>query len=351
MTIATPEISLVRPVTLDDAALVTDLLNACSQAALGLNTTNAEELTQEWQYPGFDLATESHLVLDVTGRAIAYGAVWNRMEPYVRIYSSFHIHPDYQQDTGLGRDLLTWIEAAARLKIDKAPVDAQISLHADALSVEPDMLAHLAAFGMDLKRHFFMMQIDMDAAPEVPSLPEGLSITTLTQHDNLPVIVRTTTASFRDHYGFVETPYEEEYEDWGKWIEALEVQGDFDASLWFMLRDDDLQDGDPQQGGNTAGVSICVPRMIEDPDMGYVEILGIRREWRRRGLALTLLLHTFAAFWQRGTKKVALHVDASSLTGATRLYEKAGMRVVRQYDSYRLILRAGVDLSTQALAD
>jgi hypothetical protein len=44
-------------------------------------------------------------------------------------------------------------------------------------------------------------------------------------------------------------------------------------------------------------------------------------------------------------------VDASSLTGATRLYEKAGMRVVRRYDSYQLILREGVDLSTQTLAE
>jgi hypothetical protein len=34
-----------------------------------------------------------------------------------------------------------------------------------------------------------------------------------------------------------------------------------------------------------------------------------------------------------------LGVDAQSVTGATRLYEKAGMRVTRRYDTYEKILR------------
>jgi mycothiol synthase len=44
-------------------------------------------------------------------------------------------------------------------------------------------------------------------------------------------------------------------------------------------------------------------------------------------------------------------VDASSLTGATRLYEKAGMRVLRQFDNYEKELRPGRDVSTQAVEE
>jgi ribosomal protein S18 acetylase RimI-like enzyme len=65
----------------------------------------------------------------------------------------------------------------------------------------------------------------------------------------------------------------------------------------------------------------------------------VRRPWRQRGLGLALLLHSFNNFYQRGDRAVGLGVDAQSLTGATRLYEKAGMRVTRQHDLYEKIIR------------
>jgi ribosomal protein S18 acetylase RimI-like enzyme len=66
---------------------------------------------------------------------------------------------------------------------------------------------------------------------------------------------------------------------------------------------------------------------------------------------MALLLHSFGEFYRRGIHKVALGVDAQSLTGATRLYERAGMHIVRQYARYEKELRPGVELSTQALKE
>ena len=48
---------------------------------------------------------------------------------------------------------------------------------------------------------------------------------------------------------------------------------------------------------------------------------------------------------------MGLGVDAQSLTGATRLYEKAGMHVDRQYANYEKELRPGEDLGTQSLKE
>lgn len=42
-------------------------------------------------------------------------------------------------------------------------------------------------------------------------------------------------------------------------------------------------------------------------------------------------------------------MDAESLTGALRLYERAGMHVIRQVISYEKEIRAGVDLATRSL--
>jgi mycothiol synthase len=91
--------------------------------------------------------------------------------------------------------------------------------------------------------------------------------------------------------------------------------------------------------------------MAEDPEMGWLFGLGVRRPWRRRGLALALLHHCFGELYRRGRRKVSLGVDAQNLTGATRLYERAGMHIQRQHHQYEQELRPGRDLSTQSLEE
>lgn len=83
--------------------------------------------------------------------------------------------------------------------------------------------------------------------------------------------------------------------------------------------------------------------------MGWVNILGVRRPWRQRGLGLALLLHAFDAFRTLNRRRVGLGVDAQNLTGATRLYEKAGMHVTRQYDTYEKVIRPGRAIMVNSL--
>ncbi len=70
-----------------------------------------------------------------------------------------------------------------------------------------------------------------------------------------------------------------------------------------------------------------------------VDDLGVRRAYRRRGLGMAQLRHVFAAFYARGIRRVGLGVDAENVTGATRLYGRAGMRVYRAWDLYDKELR------------
>jgi ribosomal protein S18 acetylase RimI-like enzyme len=101
-------------------------------------------------------------------------------------------------------------------------------------------------------------------------------------------------------------------------------------------------------GDEIAGISLC---KSENELGGWVDSLGVRRLWRRKGIGLALLHHTFGEFYRRGISNVSLAVDAQSLTGATRLYERAGMHVVRQYNDYEKELRAGKELSTQSVEE
>jgi ribosomal protein S18 acetylase RimI-like enzyme len=97
----------------------------------------------------------------------------------------------------------------------------------------------------------------------------------------------------------------------------------FDPTLWFIVEAD----------GEVAGVSLCKPHDAEE-GVGWIRVLGVRRPWRRRGVGRALLLHSFHEFRRRGFHAVGLGVDAESLTGANRLYEQAGMRIVTQNDIY-----------------
>nr|NIP25107.1 GNAT family N-acetyltransferase [Phycisphaerae bacterium]NIV00160.1 GNAT family N-acetyltransferase [Phycisphaerae bacterium]NIV69695.1 GNAT family N-acetyltransferase [Phycisphaerae bacterium]NIX28922.1 GNAT family N-acetyltransferase [Phycisphaerae bacterium] len=107
----------------------------------------------------------------------------------------------------------------------------------------------------------------------------------------------------------------------------------YDPALWFVAID----------GDEIAGYAICREIKNQSSKKGYVDKLGVRRPWRRRGLALALLHHSFSEFFHRGIQEVHLQVDADSLTGATRLYEKAGMHPYLKKAIYQKVLRAGLD--------
>ena len=133
--------------------------------------------------------------------------------------------------------------------------------------------------------------------------------------------------AFKDHWGHVDTPFEEDLEEWKQWIHE---DDDFDTDLWFLAMD----------GDEIAGFCQCYPIVGEDPKVGLVDELGVRRQWRGRGLASALLQHSFGAFFERGKPIIELGVDSQSLTGATRLYEKAGMSVAWANSVYEIELRS-----------
>jgi ribosomal protein S18 acetylase RimI-like enzyme len=58
-------------------------------------------------------------------------------------------------------------------------------------------------------------------------------------------------------------------------------------------------------------------------------------------LGLALLYHSFGEFFKLGSRVISLGVDASNPTGATRLYQKAGMHVASEFVSYEKELRPG----------
>lgn len=71
---------------------------------------------------------------------------------------------------------------------------------------------------------------------------------------------------------------------------------------------------------------------------GWVLDLAVRPTSQRAALGLVSLQSGFVALWRRGHTRVGLEVDSENETGATRIYERAGMRVTRRYATYEKVL-------------
>jgi len=100
----------------------------------------------------------------------------------------------------------------------------------------------------------------------------------------------------------------------------------FEPGLWLLAWD----------GEELAGVVLAYSVRAGDPGLGWIGTLGVRPAWRRHGLGEALLRAAFAALHERGFRRAGLGVDTENVTGALRLYERAGMRSVRRYDNWEL---------------
>jgi mycothiol synthase len=329
-----PEGYTARPASLEDDKIVADLHNAYSIALIGMNTTAVEEFQLDWGTPGFEMTTSTRTIFAPDGQIAGYMEVWD-VPDQIRMHTRGCVHPEHS-GLGIASHLVEWAEVRARQSVPKAPEGARVVLLNQVLSKDESAHSILRKYGYKTVRHFFRMEIRFDRTPASPEWPDGITVRTFARNQDEWPTIEAIQETFRDHWGHIDESPEEAYEQWAHMINE---DPDFDSTLWFLAVD----------GDEIAGAALCWLHDFASPEIGEVMALGIRRPWRRQGLGLALLHHAFGELHHRGQAGATLSVDASSLTGATRLYEKAGMHVARQYTVFEKELRPGEDLSTQSL--
>ncbi|MEZ4679723.1 MAG: GNAT family N-acetyltransferase [Caldilineaceae bacterium] len=262
--------------------------------------------------------------------------------PHVRNLIWARVHPAYR-GRGFGTILTSWAEARIRERISEAPAGARVTADCQTVAGHQAAVDLFDTLGFTLVRNICSMKIDMTAPPPQPQWPAAITIRTMVPGQDEAALYRAKTEAFRDHWGFVETPFAEGL---ALWRHEFESKATHDPSLFFMA-----VTADEAGQESIAAYALCEPTITDFPGMAWVNNLGVRRPWRRQGLATALLHHIFGEFYRRGITTVGLGVDASSLTGATRLYEQVGMRVFRHYAIYEKELRPGHDLTTQVVHD
>jgi len=283
--------SSLRAPTEDDAGLVISLMNEHWPEPL-----QKEVVRRRWSSPSFDLQRDARL------EAGGYAHVDPLGEG--RAWIELHGSPSSA--------LMDWAEGRAREEAERILVGSWATNEA--------VLEELARRGYRSVRHSWRMTIDLRTLTAEPVWPDGVDVRTL-RHGEERVFYETHQETFEDTW----EPLRETCEEWSHW---LLTSPSFDPELWFVAR----------SGSEVAGIAICGVRPGA-PDVGLVQILGVRRPWRGIGLGRALLLHALRTFERRGLERAALGVDADSPTGANMLYESVGMTADARFDIYEKAVR------------
>lgn len=314
---------------LDDAV---PMFNLTSQKFSGKDEFDLNEYRAEWTLPTFDIVADTRVARAADGTLIGSVELWNNSAPYVlnRIWG--RVHPEYE-GLGVGTALMEWAESRAREKLSLADAEHQVQIFCNHIRQNDAAKSLFEDLGYAVQRYSFLMEVAFEEMPEAPQLPDGITIRAMIAPDEYEAIHRLDMDAFRDHWGWVERPFDVTF---AEMMHLLKGRTSHDPSLYFVA----------MEGEQMAGIALCNLESSDDHSAGYIEVLAVRREYRKRGVGLALLRHSFRELYQRGKHKVQLGVDAGNLTGALRLYQNAGMQVFRQYNQYVKVLRSGKNLIT-----
>lgn len=313
-----PDLNL-RPAKWDDLNAVAGLiLDVCTADGDATMAVSSEDLARQWKDPRFELARDAWVVESGQGHIVGYEEFFNRYA-HASLMGDGYVHPDFL-GRGIGTGLLTALEARARREVLQAAPDLRVFIrNGMAIGDKTGRQVH-EQLGYRPIRYSWRMEILLEAPPPAPHWPEGIELRPFDLTAQNEAVFAADDEAFRDHWGHTPGTFE-------AWQNRMTKAADFDPTLWHIAWD----------GEQIAGFSLCRYRM----GIGWVGSLGVRRPWRKRGLGMALLLHSFGEFHRRGNHTVGLGVDAENPTGATRLYKRAGMHVAAEYVIYEKELRPG----------
>jgi mycothiol synthase len=296
-----PDGFTLRDVAEDDASAVAEVMNAYD-AAFGTGEVVSErDVRSSWADLG-DRGSAS-LALDGDGAPAGYVEIFPRGE---ETGLDAYVHPE-RFDHGLGAAFVSLGERRAS-ELGSASVVAG-TLAADARATEL-----FKGRGWRQERVFLRMSMDLRGDEARPQPPAGLVIRQFRPEDARAFHAAREEA-FADHWNH----HPESFEQYRR----RTMEGDdFDPTLWWVVED----------GDEIAAIVRCTAVRFGG---GWVDSLGVRPRWRRRGLGELLLRTAFAEFARRGERRVALGVDAQNATGATQLYDRVGMQVAFHANVFR----------------
>jgi mycothiol synthase len=271
------------------------------------------DIVDDWRRPRFELNDDTWVVTDNSDEIVAYAEEWDGGK-HESLESYCLVHPQHQGN-GIGAFLLAKLEERAQAHAALAPARETV-LNGAILARDEPAKRLLVEAGFDYARRFWHMQAELSSDTVEPEPPAGVSVRRVTSEGDARLVHEVLEESFEGHWDYRPTPWD----DWWRYKNPTSASG-FNSGIWLLAIDGD------------EAVAALVGNEREGE--GWVDDLGVRAGWRRRGIGGFLLRLAFAEFGRRGLRKVTLNVDSENPEGATALYERAGMKVISEYDIYQ----------------
>jgi mycothiol synthase len=287
---------MIKHPTLEDAQAITDLVALCDIEEIGEPDISLSDVLDMWN--SIQIETDAWMALSATNEIIGYGFVEvtgaNRMDTCV------FVHPHYKNQ-GIGSLLLKKVEERANVLAKGKAGEQKLMNQIPFTNMAARNLVE--ASGYQFSRLYERMKIELEGQPDQPQLPEGITLRSFQPDQDEETLFSIYDETFRDAWGYTK-------KDFSTWISQKKGDG-YDPSLWFIV----WKDSTP--------VGFLMSRMQDDGL--FIDLLGVKRDYRKHGIGKALLLHTFGLAYQRNQKTVLLYVDTDSLTNANLLYQQVGM--------------------------
>lgn len=303
-----------------DLEAITQLIyDTCEADGDTTVAVTSAELKNEWKTDGFILEEDAIVAETREGRIVGFEQFTNEKHHY-HLNTDGYVHPQFK-GWGIGTALLKKIGDRAQKEVVLAPPGTRVFIRSTIDN--QDQAAHdlHRLQGFFPIRYHWRMEVKLNQAPQPPIFPSGIELRPFVRNEHSVAVWQAENEAFQDHWGSHDVAYTD-------WVHRKLERPGFDPSLWVIAWD----------GDQVAGFSLNRFRM----QIGWIGTLGVRRPWRNKGLGLALLQHSFREFYRRDMKTIGLGVDASNPTGATRLYQKAGMVVASEFATYEKELRPGI---------
>jgi len=313
-----PSLTL-RPARWTDINTVAKLVHDVAEMeGDSLFVLTAEELANEWKNEGFNVERDVFVVETRDGRLVGSEEFYNESGHY-KLKADGCVHPEFK-GLGIGSSLLEKVAERVQDEMKLAAPDVRVFIQ--SLINNNDEAGHnlLRNNGYSPIRYYWRMEIKLQEAPTPVTIPNGIELRPFIKDEHAVAVWQADNEAFRDHWGSHDRTYEE-------WSHGKFGNPNFDPTLWMIAWD----------GNEVAGFSQNRFRK----GIGWIGTIAVRRSWRGKGLGIALLRHTFGEFYKRNTTTIGLGVDSANLTGATRLYQRAGMYVAGEFAMYEKELRTG----------
>jgi mycothiol synthase len=309
---------LVRP---DDLGPVVALANLAAEADGVQEHETPEEWANSLEHDSRRDPDRDVLLAEVDGALAGFTiGGWEVDNDGGRNYGVWGaVHPDWRR-RGLGGALLRWTEARQRQL--GATHDPAVDKRFESWSFtqETSRNALLDANGYAPIRYWFQMdRPSLEDLPQ-PILPDGVAFRPVRDED-LQQIFEVEVEAFSDHFGGIDdTP-----EAFARMVNDPRRN----SALWVVA----------WHGDEIVGQSLNRVNRAENEALGlrrgWVNAVGVRRAWRRKGIGRALVAESLRVLRDAGAESARLGVDAENPHGALGLYEGLGFGVVQQGRIFR----------------